>query len=527
MRREKYLSSLTLLVSLAFAAISTPSWAEETVRLKSSTEVDSLRRIGVSMDVGGHLLVNVKGKEERLPMKVKAVIRHQERILSLPGEGATGPEKGEASSRPHSVRYYDDIEADLTVDGKAIEPELREERRLVTVTAGAEKATLAGLYGPLSREELDLLQLPADPLTLDRLLPGDEKPRAVDATWKPDADTMGILLRLDAVGSTDVESKLYELTDELAKIEMKGTVHGALDGIATQIDLRARYYFDREQQQVTGLEMHFKEKRAISHTAPGVDVTARLKLHIKPLQTAPMLADDQLEGLASESRIAIEPLEYMAKSGRLRFMHDRRWHVTQESGQRLTMRLVNDGELIAQCNLVEQKRMKEGNRVSMLEFQDDIKRVLGDKFGAIRRAKESMNTAGNIVYEIQAEGRVADMPIEWVYYLVSARDGRRVSLVFTMEAELVERFENLDAGIIASLELLEGSTDLPTAIDPAEATAGSEDGADEKTAAVDVTEADEEEQGSLIAPAGDRAADASADDVSAGQEADEDGPALQ
>ena len=502
MRRSFSLSSLTFLVSLAIAGISTPSAAADQVRLKSSNEVGGLRRIGASMEVGGHLLVQVEGKEQRLPMHVKALLRHQERLLA-------------AENGLHSVRYYDDIQVELNVDGKSMEPKLREDRRLVTVTVAGEKSTMTGLYGPLFREELDLLQLPADSLVLDRLLPGDDEFRSVDATWKPDADSMALLLGLDAVGSTDVESKLFKLTDEMAKIEMTGTVHGAVDGIATQIDLRGRYYFDRESETISGLEIHIKEKRAISHTAPGVDVTARLKMHVTPLAAAPMLDDEQLEGLSLEPRVEHEPLEYMAGDGGIRFMHDRRWHVTQELGRRLTMRLVDDGELIAQCNLVEQKPMKEGSRVSLDKFQSDIKTVLGDKFGAFRRAKESMDSADNVVYEVQAEGLVADMPIQWIYYLISGQDGRRISLVFTMEGQLVEKFAHLDAGIIASLELLERSEESPTAIDVSKSNDALKSSDAAKSAVA--SEADgqgeaDEEPVSLLNPKADRSADASSDD---------------
>lgn len=445
-RRISWLPKLLLALGSIFAAFNSTATADDQVVFASSATVNELRRVGVSLEVGGNLLVHVDGKEQQLPMQVKALLRHQERLLEVAQNSAEGR---------RSVRFYDDVQAELQVDGKQIDPELRDDRRLLTVAVAGTETTITGLFGPHTREELDLIKMPADSLILDRLLPGDDKPREIDASWKHDADTMTLLLGLDAVGSTDAESKLYELTDEMAMIEINGLVHGAVDGIATKIELRGRYYFDRQRKQITGLEMHWKEKRAVGHTSPGVDVAARLKLHVTPLEEAPMLLDEQLEGRADGPRVGDELLEHIVQGGRIRFLHDRRWHVTQEAGPRLTMRLVDDGELIAQCNLVEQKPLKEGNRVSLDKFQDDIRRVLGDKFGDFRRAKESMDSAGHIVYQVDAEGTVSGMPIKWIYYLISSKDGRRVSLVFTMEGPLVEKFASLDEGIVSSLELLD------------------------------------------------------------------------
>ncbi len=461
---RRFFHRLAILPAASFllACWSLPAAAADEVELRMATEVNELRRVGISLEVGGHLLVNVEGKEQKLPMRVSALFRHQERILSTM-DGKPGEDSKSISHAARSVRIYDEIKADLEVDGRSIKPQLREDRRLIGVNVDGEKATFVSLHGPLTREELDLVQTPGDSMIVSRLLPADGKAREVDATWKHDADTMAILLGLEAVGSTDVESKLYELTDSLAKIEMNGTVHGAVDGIATQIELRGRYYFQRKSQRINGLELHWKEKRAVGHTAPGVDVTARLKMHVAQLKEVPALGDEALTGTELEPGAEAELLEHTAQGNNIRFYHDSRWHVTQDSDRRVIMRLVDDGELVAQCNLVERKPMKAGNRQTLKEFQQDIQRALGDKFGNFTRARESMNEAENVVYQVEAEGRVSDLPIKWIYYLVSAKDGRRVSVVFTMEGPLVEQFGESQEPIVSSLMLLEPEADTDAA----------------------------------------------------------------
>ncbi len=432
-----------------FALLATPAQAEDSVRLRPAAQPDALRRVGISLEVSGHLLVHAEGKDTRLPMEVDALVRHQERLVPPVGEpGSAAPLR--------SVRFYDEVKADLKIEDQQLHPKLSEDRRLMVASLADSRVVLRRPAGALTREELDLVELPGDSLMIDRLLPDDNQPRTLNATWKQSEETMALLFGLDAVGHADVESKLYELTDKLAKIEMTGTVHGAIDGIATKIELKCRYYFHRQRRQINGLELHWQEEREVGHVSPGVDVAARLKMHLAPLDSSEPLAVDQLQSLDLDEDEGLALLEFVTADRRVRFLHDRRWHVTGEVGQRLAMRLVDDGELIAQCNVLDLKPLKEGERISLEDFQADVKRVLGAKFGQFVRAKQSMDEADRVVYRVEVAGRVAELPIRWIYYLVSARDGRRVSLVFTMEESLLESFAMADQVIVSSLEMLTG-----------------------------------------------------------------------
>ena len=70
----------------------------------------------------------------------------------------------------------------------------------------------------MTREELELIDVQADSLLVDRFLP--DKPVAVGDTWKPSEKLMAQLLGLDEVGQTDVQCMLKEVTDQVARFEM-------------------------------------------------------------------------------------------------------------------------------------------------------------------------------------------------------------------------------------------------------------------------------------------------------------------
>jgi len=57
------------------------------------------------------------------------------------------------------------------------------------------------------------------------------------------------------------------------------------------------------------------------------------------------------------------------------------------------------------------------------------------------------------------------LPIEWIYYLVQDRQGHRVSLAFSLEQSLRERFADADRRVVEALRLTVPPT--PTAAKPA------------------------------------------------------------
>ena len=52
------------------------------------------------------------------------------------------------------------------------------------------------------------------------------------------------------------------------------------------------------------------------------------------------------------------------------------------------------------------------------------------------------------------KGEELKLPMAWIYYLVANADGRQMTMVFTVEASLLEKFESQDLGIAGSVQVL-------------------------------------------------------------------------
>ena len=80
---------------------------------------------------------------------------------------------------------------------------------------------------------------------------------------------------------------------------------------------------------------------------------------------------------------------------------------------------------------------------------------MGKNFGQFVKASEETTPEGYRVFRVVANGEVASLPIEWIYYLVKSADGQQqASLAFTLEPNLEQRFGSADREFLARLLLM-------------------------------------------------------------------------
>lgn len=442
--------------ALSLLAGRAESNAAEAISLAPSRQAGQTVAVEVIMQVGGELLLSEPAKTvaagpavRKLPMTVGAKLIYEERIIQLRSD-----EKG--TSR--SVRFYPGAKALVEIEKGNQKPVLSEGHRLIAVEAAGAATTLICPHEPLSREELDLIDVAGNTLLLDELLPS--KPVAPGDTWKHSDDLLAALLRLDAVSLGDAQSMLAEVDAKTgeAKITLAGTVHGAVGGVATEIELKAKYTFNLKARQITLFALLVKEKRSIGHVSPGLDVVAKQIVKIRPLATSDHLDDAAVAAAKRATGDAAERLAFESPLNRFRMEHDRRWFVTGDEKRLTVFRLVDRGELMAQCNIASIDPVPAGETFALADFQRDIEKTLGKSFGQFVSAKEQTDPQGRRVYRVVANGAASDLPIQWIYYMYTTQEGRRLSVAFTLEQPLVERFGASDVQFLKSLEVLTPQT---------------------------------------------------------------------
>jgi hypothetical protein len=125
------------------------------------------------------------------------------------------------------------------------------------------------------------------------------------------------------------------------------------------------------------------------------------------------------------------------------------------------LRLVDRGDLIAQCNISPLPTFAKGEVLTLEGFQNDVKQVLGKNFGQVVEAAQEAGDDGLVMQRVTVGGPSGELPIQWTHYHLYDAKGHRASLVFTIEGSLVERFAQIDRELVSGFHFLPDKQPTP------------------------------------------------------------------
>jgi hypothetical protein len=389
------------------------------------------------LEAGGDLKVQHGDKVTPLKMSVVGQLHYQERIVEYPTSG-----RGDW----RSVRQYETATATLKIGQSGVKPSLRKDRRLIAVGVHDTSTTLYSPAGNLSRDELDLLNIAgngiANSLVLDRLPP--ILPVAIGESWGHSREVVGAMVGLDTVEKSDVESKLIDVADGVARLQMGGRVTGTSEGSTVAMEIKAKYQVDLKTKRVNWLGLLVRENRQIGEVVPGTDVVLRLEMKITSLERSSTLTDAVVRALPAQPPAGSLDLEHRSGDGAWSLVYDRDWYVTADERDLTVLKLLDQGERIVQCNLSSLARVDVAKLPTLAEFQEEVRTALGKNFGEFVEAGQSANQVNYRVYRVVASGTVNDLPIEWHYYLVANELGQQAAFAFTVDAAKASRLKSVD-----------------------------------------------------------------------------------
>lgn len=391
------------------------------------------------LEVDGELLTEAGSKAAppvKHPFKAVGNFLYEERILD--------------HQRRQAVRYYQQASAQVSVDQRPKNLDLRESRRYVTVDPLDKTDQFVSFQGPLTRDELELVELPGGSHIIDSLLPGREV--KVGESWPVEDTTVARLLNLNTVNANDVEVKLLAIEGDQAKLELAGKVLGGLHGVSTEVRLKGKLTFDTQAQTLTWLALGIDEDRQIGLTLPGLKIKARLRL-LRQDQTATQLSDQTIQEMVSGVAASAQPLELYPGSDHFALTHDRHWHLYRNRPDLVVMRRVIDNRMVGQVNIRPLPPLPVGQQTSLDEFKREVMTALADSTPQLVDAREAELPNKTRQLRVAVVGQVANVPIHWVYYLMAFDESRRVTSVFTTSGQDMEAFGAEDINLMNQLDL--------------------------------------------------------------------------
>jgi len=402
-------------------------------------------RISVLIASKGKLLLNPDGRKTRqLPFEVNGkLVMNQRKLDSL-------------QDRPRWIRHFSTAYANIRIGGStARKSQLPSDRRIFVCQRRPDRLLLFSPHGPLTRAQLDLVQVPGDPNELQGVLSDLKTDKS---RWQPrtakEKKHVARMFYLDAINQTSLTGEVKKRTASLMQVKIVGTVSGAVRGVATELDIQATLEWDTNRASLQQATWVIKEKRAIGHAEPGFESTTEIQMKSSPADGSDTLGDSQVSGLPLDYRRAATVLRFQSPHVAVQMLADREWITMVDRPEVMIMRLVNRGDLTAQCNVSSLPDLKPGKHLALKSFQSDIRTSLGKQFAQFVSAEQFVTSHKLRVLRVVAIGRSSSLPIQWNYYHLSNDQGRRAALVFTMESKLVKRFAARDRSMIDTFQFL-------------------------------------------------------------------------
>ena len=415
-----------------------------------------LFRVRVELEVKGNVdiaknpLVSRKSSA-KLPIKSTATFDYEERFRFADDAGDKHAAEDYVT---FAERYYHKASVESTLNRTTRKSELRDSVRQAIVRREILPEVIYSVDDYFTRDELDLLHLPASSVGLDSLLPTEKV--SLGSKYRPSRESLASVLNLTSADVSDIEAEITSLNESEAKIQFKGQIDGSVDGVPTVLRTVGKLTFDRNLGTCTWLAMAVHETRDIGLAKPGFDVAATIRLLRKPTVRAMGLPQEPVAADVT-GKIPADKMFVDLQSDYVGFatLMNRQWTLMSDVPGAAMMRMTQYDRSVAQCDFRPLPSLAAGKQWTLEAFGEDVKRTLGDQLDEIIEADQRVSATGLRVLRVAATGSVEGVPIQWVLMHFSNDDGRRMLATFTLEAENMKRFAGSDLQLADSLRLIE------------------------------------------------------------------------
>ncbi|APZ95433.1 hypothetical protein [Fuerstiella marisgermanici] len=307
----------------------------------------------------------------------------------------------------------------------------------------------------LPRKQLDLLEIPFDPIAVGAMLPGSSVSK--DDKWNTDVWVVPMLTGIEAVVEQSTTCRLETVSSKKAVVTFEGKISGAVRGSASEISFDGQFVIDREAGLIESFTAQQKEKRSPGPVSPGLDVTVDIKWTQQATDRSPAADTPPIRESPSDS----QKLLVLQTPLRLQFRHSREWHLFHETPTVLMMRQLRDGNLISQCNISSAVAVPPKEHTPDKEFLADVTESVAERRGKVTKEETVRDDAEWRIRRIQGVGNADGETIIWDYYLCSEASGQQFSLVFSHAEKDEAEFADSATKILSTLQIARPKPALP------------------------------------------------------------------
>jgi len=405
------------------------------VDIKSTTSTRQVYQVTGQLEGRG---VVIPENEKALRLKVDASFEYEERVIAR-------------ASQLKSIRNYQDAHAKISVDNKPMINQLsRDNHIIITQTKAADQPIkLASLGGPITQNEFELIDTPANTLILSEVFARNSVKKG--DKWKADSEVLAQFLNIDSVDESDVQIELAKQQGDQLVLVIGGDVTGTIDGAGTELSINGSVRFDNAEGIVSESRLTISQQRDVGLMAPGLDATFKLATKIKPISTSQHLTDQGLDALRKSAKRITDNLVLSPNACPVSMLHPHEWKVIADHSGRTILRYNDRGRMIGQCDIIPLPKRLTNQEQTLDQFKAVVKDKLSTSSGEIIAANQARTETGLEWMRVDAKGATQGVNLQWTYYTITSPDGRRVQMVFTTEPSNARAFAGVDRYLIDSV----------------------------------------------------------------------------
>ena len=347
----------SVFVALSCICLSVQLTADDGAKhqVKVTNDKDSLIAFAGNYEHKGIVTVDNAGQDEdaqRLRLDVNARINFDQRYTG-------NQEKNQA------IRQYRDSRADIVIDKNKTKSFLKDTNQLIVTRINersSQRLQVASINDVLKQSELDLIRNPADPLTYAGVF--DKTEIKIGDTWKAESDALADFLAVDHVYQNDVLFKLTSVNGDIAKLYIIGNAKAEIDDVTTEMEVSGVALINTARQHLRALRATIVENRSPGQIAPGFQGETKIDVKMSPLESVKELSNQALAQAASKK--IDRRIKWEGKDIEVTF--DPRWRIIASEKDAAVFRYVDQGLLLAQCNIVQLPSRKPNNPLGLDTF---------------------------------------------------------------------------------------------------------------------------------------------------------------
>ncbi len=358
-------------------------------------------------------------------------------------------------SKVQAVRYFENASAKIKLDKGVSNPRLTENNRLVvarskTKEKGNQEVEMASVKDTLQQTELDLIQNPADPMTLASLL-NKEGVKQGDS-WKPSKITLAKFLNVNEIIESDVKVLLKKVDDKSARVFVMGDVVADVDDVSTEIQVSGVAVIDRTTNMLSSFKVALSENKKPGQISPGFQGDTKIDLRFSPTDSIKALSNETLAAYVKGGKIR-QRLKWVSRLGFCQLIYEPRWRMITEEQEAALLRFIDDKELIAQCNVVLLPRRAANKPLTLDLYKREISKIVDkDKNAKLVTADSTRLPTGETSMRVVVSGIEGGVPVQWFYYNVASPDGRQIAFVFTLESKVSNRAATIAKQLVSEFQ---------------------------------------------------------------------------